>query len=332
MLPPMTSDAARPSRRLSLARIREAAGAIDPVFRNSPEVVIDPLSEKLGCSLTLKVEITNLLRCFKGRGADFYVARLADKRPLVSASAGNFGLALAYVCRKREVRLTIFAACTASPFKVERMRALCSDVRLAGDDFDAAKIAAREMAAESGALWVEDGAVPEISEGAGSIAVELMASGSAFDDLLVPLGNGALLNGVACWVKAVSPATRVIGVQSRGAPAMAESFHTGRPVSPAQVHTIADGLAVRAPVPEALEDMRGVVDDVLLVDDTSLIEAMKLLHRHAGLVVEPSGAAGIAALLEGPDVFAGRRVATVLSGGNLAPAQAREWLGREVKT
>jgi len=315
-------------RRLSLAHIREAAQTIDPVFRNSPEVVI----EGLGCSLTLKVEIANPLGCFKGRGADFYAGRLADRTPLVCASAGNFGLALAYVCRKRGLPLIIFAARTASPFKVERMRALCSDVRLEGDDFDAAKIAARAMAGESGARWVEDGAVPEIAEGAGSIAIELFESGRVFDDLLVPLGGGALLNGVARWVKAVSPATRVIGVQSRGAPAMAESFHAGRLVSHAQVHSIADGIAVRAPIPEALEDMRGVVDDVLLVQDSSLIEAMKLLHRHAGLVVEPSGAAGAAALLEAGDGFAGRNVATIVTGGNLSPAQAREWLGEEITT
>jgi threonine dehydratase len=319
-------------RRLSLLHIRDAAQTIDPVFRNSPEMAIESLSGELGCSLTLKVEIANPLRCFKGRGADFYVARLADRRPLVCASAGNFGLALAYVCRKRRLPLTIFAARTANPFKVERMRALCGDVRLAGDDFDAAKIAARAMADESGSRWVEDGAAPQIAEGAGSIAVELLGSGRVYDDLLLPLGGGALLNGVARWVKAVSPATRVIGVQSRGAPAMAESFHEGRLVSHAQVHSIADGIAVRAPIPEALEDMRGVVDDVVLVHDSSLIEAMKLLHRSAGLVVEPSGAAGIAALLEAPGAFAGRKVATVVSGGNLSPAQAREWLGEETRT
>ena len=324
-------DLGRPSRRLSLARIRAAAREIDPAFLASPQFVSETLSERLSCSLTLKVEINNPVGCFKGRGADFYLGQRVTEGPLVCASAGNFGLALAYACRQRNVPLTIFAARTASTFKVDRMRALCADVRLDGEDFDASKTAARDMAARSGALFVEDGSVPEISEGAGSIAVELLDGGRTFDDLLVPLGNGALLNGMACWVKAVSPATRVIGVQSRGAPAMAESFHAKRLVTQAHADTIADGIAVREPVPEALEDMRGVVDDVLLVDDASLLEAMKLLHRHAGLVVEPSGAAGIAALLEAPEGFAGRNVATVLTGGNLAPAQAREWILREVQ-
>ena len=325
-------DAARATRRLSLARIREAAQVIDPVFLHSPQMLAEPLSEKLRCSLTLKVENNNPVGSFKGRGADFYLGRVTGDRPLVCASAGNFGLALAYASRKRKVPLIVFAARTASTFKVERMRALGAEVRLAGDDFDASKAIAREMAAASGALWVEDGAASEISEGAGSIAVELLDGGAAFDDLLVPLGGGALLNGIARWVKAASPATRVIGVQARGAPAMAESFHTGRSVSHARVQTIADGIAVRAPIPEALEDMRGVVDDVLLVDDASLLEAMKLLHSHAGLAVEPSGAVGIAALLEANDSFAGRSVATVITGGNLSPAQAREWLSPEVQS
>ena len=139
---------------------------------------------------------------------------------------------------------------------------------------------------------VEDGREPEISEGAGSIAVELLARGDAFDAVLVPLGNGALLNGMARWIKASSPATAVVGVCSAGADAMARSWRAGTVVESASADTIADGIAVRVPVPEAVADMHGQVDDVLLVDDEALHQAMDSLERHAGLIAEPAGAAG----------------------------------------
>lgn len=319
-------DSARPRRRLSLERIAEAARVIDPVFLHSPQFLSEPLSQQLGCSLTLKVETVNPIRSFKGRGADYFVASLLKDEPLVCASAGNFGQGLAYACRKRGIPLTVYVPRTANPLKVERMRALSAEVKIAGDDFDAAKEAARR---ERGARMVEDGAIAAISEGAGSIGVELLAHGDAYDVVLVPLGNGALLNGVARFVKAASPATRVVGVCARGAPSMAESFRKGAPVPTQSAETIADGIAVRVPIPEAVEDMQGVVDDVVLADDASMVEAMRLLHRHAGLVVEPAGAAGLAALLEARDAFAGRSVATILCGGNVTPAQAHQWFEGE---
>src|SRR4029079_12818331 len=130
-------------------------------------------------------------------------------------------------CRKRGLALTVYAARTANPLKLERMRALGAEVRLEGEDFEAAKRAAAAWSRSSGALMVEDGLLPEISEGAGTIARELLAQGDAYDAVLVPLGDGALLNGVARWLKAASPATRVLGVCSRGAPAMARAWRRG---------------------------------------------------------------------------------------------------------
>src|SRR5262249_40139037 len=147
--------------RLSLDHIAEAARVIDPAFLHTPQFVCEPLSASFGCTLTLKVESVNPIRCFKGRGADFFAGRLAARgaRPrLVCARAGNFGQAMAFACRKRGLSLTVFAASSASPFKVERMRALGAEVWLAGADFDSAKDAARAYAASAGARFVEDGA------------------------------------------------------------------------------------------------------------------------------------------------------------------------------
>ena len=312
--------AARPGHRLSLESIAEAARRIDPLFRNTPQYECEPLSAALGCRLTLKVESLNPVRSFKGRGADYFLQRIesrGDRRPLACASAGNFGLAMAYAARKHQRDLTVYLSQAADPLAAERMRELGARVRIHGEDFDAAKQEARRRCAESGAWLVEDGREPEISEGAGSIGVELLAGGAAYDALTVPLGNAALLTGVGRWFKAASPATEVIGVSSAGADATEKSWRSGEIVVRDSIDTVADGIGVRIPIAEAVGDMRGTVDDVVLVDDEQIIEAMRLLRRHAGLVAEPAGAAGVAAILADADRFAARRVATIVTGSNL---------------
>jgi len=277
--------------------------------------------------LVLKVETINPIRNFKGRGTDFFVSQLAaDSRTLVTASAGNFGQGMAYAARKRGRPLIVFAAETANSLKLDRMRELGADVRLAGIDFDAAKQHAREFAVETAAQFVEDGREPAITEGAGTIAFELCQWPATFDFALVPLGNGALLGGIGHWLKAHSPKTRVIGVCANGAPSMANSLRRGVAESTPSIATIADGIGVRVPVPEALVDLASVVDEVVLVSDDSMIEAMQLIFRLHGLLVEPAGVAGIAAALTYPDRFRGGLIATPLCGGNLTAEQIREWL------
>jgi threonine dehydratase len=313
------------SPRLSLTRIAEAARIIDPVFLHTPQFVSERLSARLNCELTLKVETINPIGSFKGRGASYFLETDRPQSPFVCASAGNFGQAMAYVCRAYAVPLTIFASVHANPLKLKQMRALGTEVKQAGEDFDAAKAAAAQWARQNGALFIEDGRIPAISEGAGSIAVELLSPNQAFDAILVPLGNGALLNGVARWTKAHAPQTRVIGVSSVHASAMHDSWKSGRIVEHSTANTIADGIAVRVPIPEAVADMDGIVDDVLLVAEPSLQTAMKLLFEEERLIVEPSGAAGIAALLEHPALAYGR-IATILCGGNMTQEQIHAWL------
>jgi threonine dehydratase len=288
------------------------------------------LSEALGCHVTLKLETANPIRSFKGRGAGYLIgSRAADGRlsgrRIVGASAGNWGQALAYACRSHAIPLTLFAATTANPLKVARMKALGAEMILTGHDFDAAKEEGEAHARATGGLWVADGLDPEAAEGAGSIAVELL-EGSKPDAILVPLGNGALLTGIARWSKAVSPSTQIIGVQASGADAMEKSWRTGTLIFPPAVSTIADGIGVRVPIAEAVEDMKGIVDDVLLVEDTQIITAMRLLFHEAGLLAEPSGAAGVAAIAAHPARFRGRHVATIICGSNLTEEQVKAWL------
>lgn len=312
--------------RLSLERIARAAAVIDPVFLDSPQFVAEPLAATLGCRVVVKVETLNPIRSFKGRGTELLAASLAGRPHLVCATAGNFGQGMAYSARKRGLPLTIFAARTASPIKVERMRALGAEVRLVGEDFEAAHHAAGAFAAAAGAHMVEDGREVAITEGAGTIGVELLRWPEPFAALLAPVGDGALLAGLGHWVKAHHPATRIIGVCAAGAPAMERSWRAGRVHALPSVDTIADGIAVRNPFPEALADLARVTDDFLLVEDDALIAAMRLAHQELGLVLEPAGAAALAALAAHGERFQGQSVAAVLTGGNITAEQMRLWL------
>ena len=316
----------RSERRITLARIEAASAAIDPVFINTPQWVCEPLADDLGVRLVLKAEVLNPIRSFKGRGADWLVQNLAPDAQIMCASAGNFGQAMAYACQARGVPLTIYAAETANPLKIERMRALGATVVLAGEDFDAAKAIGKAEAARRAIRFIEDSRDPEPTEGAGTMALELLAFPEQLDALFVPLGNGAMLAGMATVARALMPQTRIVAVAASGAPAMVESLQRGTLVTHERISTIADGIGVRVPVPEALQDLAGLVDDYVLVPDSSILTAMKLLHQHAGIVAEPSGAVGLAGIMQESPRLQGQTVATVICGGNLTLTQMREWL------
>lgn len=312
--------------RLKFENIAAAAQVIDPVFLHTPQYVAESLSAYLGMRIVVKVEVMNPIRCFKGRGADYLVSRLGANERILTASAGNLGQAMAYACRRRGVRLTVYASTKANPFKIERMRAFGAEVILAGEDFDEAKIEAKRAAVRLGMRMVEDSLDVETGEGAGTIGLELAAMREPLDAVLIALGNGALACGVGVALKQLAPQTRIIAVQATGAPAMIESWRSGTIVTHPSIATIADGIGVRIPIPQCVQDMNGVIDQGILVEDRTLIEAMRLAHHHLGLVLEPSGVAGLAALIENRAAFAGRSVAIILCGGNLTPDQVRDWL------
>ena len=309
---------------ISVERILEAAKVIDPVFLHTPQYECEPLSARIGVRTVLKVESVNPIRSFKGRGTDYLLHRLAaPKQGFVCASAGNFGQGMAYACRKRGVPLTVFAARGANPLKVERMRALGATVTLQGEDFDQAKDAAKKSASQNGQTYIEDGRLGAIAEGAATIALELGNAGE-LDAIFVPLGNGSLGNGIGTWQRHASSKTRVIAVCAESAPSMALSWQAGRPVDAAS-STIADGIAVRVPVPDAVTLMPATFDDVMLVSDDEMRDAMRYLLADTGLVVEPAGAAGVAAIAKRSELKGGR-VAAIITGGNLTEAQVRDWL------
>jgi threonine dehydratase len=283
----------------------------------------------LGQPVVVKADTVNPIGCFKGRGTWLAVRRLLDEgrvgesRGIVVASAGNFGQGVAYAARAAGVPVAVFAARTANAAKVDAMRQLGAEVRLVGEDFDAARAAALAHASEASWELLVDGSDPWIAIGAGTMASEL-TEGIAAGDLpqlaaiLVPVGNGALIGGVGTWFRNASPVTRVIGVQAEGAPAMTLSWRQHRPVETDVVDTVADGIATRVPVPEALDVMDGVVDEMLLVSDAGILEAQHELAEALPLAIEPSAAAGWAAARQAAPF--GGAVAIILTGGNLPPA------------
>jgi threonine dehydratase len=305
--------------RITAEGIARAFGFIDAAFVDSPQYLSEPISKRLGLDVVLKVETINPIRSFKGRGTDYLLHRLgAREEGYVCASAGNFGQGMAYAARKRHRPVTVFAAVNANPLKVERMRALGAEVVLEGEDFDAAKAHARRRAETTGAMFVEDGTLAPIAEGAGTIALELTGMQQRLDVVLVPLGDGALINGIGVWMREKSPGTTVIGVVADGAPAMDLSWRAHKVVSTESISTIADGIAVREPVAEALRAMENNVDDIVRVSDDQIIDAMRILLNDAGLVTEPAGAAGVAAAARLRSNFSGQRVGVIVTGGNIA--------------
>lgn len=312
--------------RISLDRIQSASSLISPEFLNSPQFQCEPLSAELGARVVVKVETMNPIRSFKGRGADLYMSKTPRQSEVVCASAGNFGQAMAFVARQRGVHVTVYAARNANPLKLERMKALGANVIIFGDDFDAARSEAKRMAGERGVKLVVDSLDIETIEGAGTIGLELLRLPVPLDVLLVALGNGAMFNGIAHVMKARSPSTRVIAVGAEGASAMVDSWRAGRVIEHAHVRTIADGIATRTPIPEALQDMHGLVDDAVLVTDEEILRGMRLLHRHTGLVSEPSAAVGVAAMLHSPESYKDALVGIIICGGNLTEEQMRSWL------
>ena len=314
--------------RLDLQRVRDAVPSIDPVFLNTPQYESFPLSDALGCALTLKVETLNPVRSFKGRGTETVMSALSREgrySSAVCASAGNLGQALAYSGSRRGIPVTVFAAATASPLKIDRMRSLGATVHLEGGDIETPRVLARAHAESEGSYLVEDSLDLATCEGAATIGLELADAAVRFDVVLLALGGGALASGVGHVMRECCPDVQVVAVQPVGAPAMALSWRNGAVVTTDTIDTIADGVAGRFPIPEVLDDLLEIVDDVVLVDEDSIKDGMRYLFDLGGLVVEPSAALGVAAIIEDRERFHGLTVATVVCGSNVAPDDFRRW-------
>ncbi|MDT7798420.1 MAG: threonine dehydratase [Actinomycetota bacterium] len=318
-----------PETRFDSTRIEAARGVIDPVFLDSPLYPCDALGRALGCRVSVKLETANPVRSFKGRGTELVVDGLAGRgeRAAVCASAGNLGQALAWSAQGRDVAVTVVASRSAPAAKLDRIRALGAELELVDGDFDVARERAVAIAGERRIRLVEDSLDIETCEGAATIGLELTDTTPSFDTVLIALGGGALATGVGHVLKDRAPAVDVLCVQPAGAPAMTLSWRARRVVTTDSTSTIADGVAGRLPLAEVLADLLLVADDALLVREESIIAGMRLLLEHAGLVVEPSAALGVAAILEDPERFAGRHVVVLVCGSNVDLPAYHRWLG-----
>lgn len=315
--------------RFDTDRIRAARRLIDPVFLSTPLYRCEALEPDLGCTVSIKLETANPVRSFKGRGTELVASLLAAEgaRAAVCASAGNLGQALAWSGRGRGLDVTVVASRFATTTKLDRIRALGAVLELVDGDHEMARERAAAIARFDGIRLVEDSLDIETCEGAATIGLELADSTQSFDAVLIALGGGALATGVGHVMKALAPGVEVICVQPLGAPAMTHSWRERRVVTTDSTDTIADGVAGRRPIPAVLDDLLVVADDAVLVQETSIIAGMRMLLDHAGLVVEPSAALGVAAILEDRERFVGRHVVTIVCGSNVDVDTYRRWVG-----
>ncbi|MGZ9276918.1 MAG: threonine ammonia-lyase [Candidatus Limnocylindrales bacterium] len=304
----------RPMQRppdLEPPAIRAALASMDPVFVASPQYVHEGLSARLGVPVIVKVETINPIRSFKGRGTWVAVhalageGRIGPERAVVVASAGNFGQGVAYAARAVGAAAVVFTSRNANRAKVARMRGLGATVVESGEDFDDARAASEAHAVEHGVELLVDGDDVRISTGAATLAVEVTDAielghlpGLAVAS--VPVGNGALINGVGSWLRHAAPGCRVRGIQAEAADAMTRSFAEGRPIDTASAATYADGIASRIAIPRAVELMAGRVDEMHTVTEAALHEAQAELTEALGITVEGAAAASWAGLLAGP--------------------------------
>jgi threonine dehydratase len=321
-----------PRTRLDLDRIRAARLVIDPIFLDTPLYQCDALGDQLGCTVSIKLETANPVRSFKARGTELVASLLTDqgRTAAVCASAGNLGQALGWSGHRRGLHVTVVASRSAPAAKLDRIRAQGAELELVDGDFEMARERAASIAQRRGIPLVEDSLDIETCEGAATIGLELASAGHSFDAVLIALGGGAMATGVGYVLKSLMPGVEVICVQPLGAPAMTRSWHQRRVVTTDSTNTIADGVAGRYPIPAVLDDLLGVADDAVLVQEASIVAGMRMLLDRAGLIVEPSAALGIAAVLEDRDRFAGRHVATIICGSNVDLDAYHRWVVRRI--
>jgi threonine dehydratase len=305
---------------VALAHVQAAAAAIAASVIETPCLVSRTLSAITGATVWLKFENLQFTAAFKERGAlNKLLALDAAQRAagVLAVSAGNHAQAVAYHAQRLGIRATIVMPRFTPHVKVERTRGFGAEVILSGETFDEARRAGLAIAAERKATVVHPYDDPLVIAGQGTIALEMLAAAPSLDTLVVPVGGGGMIAGIAVAAKALKPDIDVVGVETTGFPAVHCALH-GREATFAG-STIAEGIAVKEPGALTLPLIRAHVADVLLVDDGDIEQAIVQLLEIEKTVVEGAGAAGLAALERHPERFRGRNVGVVLSGGNIDP-------------
>jgi threonine dehydratase len=305
---------------LSLEQIEEARGRLAPIIRPTPLMRSATLSRMLDADVRIKPENVQKTGSFKIRGAYYRIITLSDEeksRGVVAASAGNHGQALAYAATRAGVSATIVMPASAAIAKIDATRSYGQSVILEGADYQAARAAASRICAERGAIFVDAYDDPYVVAGQGTVGLEI-ADEITPDVVMVPVGGGGLIAGIAAALAARAPEAEVIGVEAAGSPQLSASLAAGAPESIGRpADTIADGLATGRIGAVPFEIMRGRVKRVVTVDDFEIGEAVLLLLERLKLLAEGAGAAALAGALKLKNELKGKRVVLVLSGGNI---------------
>ncbi|GGN12955.1 threonine ammonia-lyase [Halarchaeum nitratireducens] len=306
---------------LELDDVREAVAPVSEVARRTPLERSYTFSAMTRADVHLKFENAQRTGSFKIRGAANRIRRLTDaerEAGVVTASAGNHAQGVALAATRAGVEATVVMPETAPISKVKATRNYGATVELHGVDYDEAQARAHEIEAESGQTYVHAFDDEAVMAGQGTIGIELMEALPTIDTVVVPVGGGGLISGVATAVKGIAPDVRVVGVQATGASSVADSLRKGRLTEAEQVDTIADGIAVRGVGERTFPVIRERVDEVVTVTDAEIANALVLLLERGKTLVEGAGAASLAALLtDAFDVDADETVVPILSGGNV---------------
>ena len=314
---------------LGIDDIRAAAGRLRGQVLETPCLPSRTLSSITGCEVVLKFENLQFTASFKERGALNRIARLTPEeraRGVLAVSAGNHAQGVAYHAERLGIAATIVMPRFASAVKVERTKGFGAAVVLHGDTFDDARAHGLALARERGLVVIHPYDDLAVMAGQGTVALEMLAQQSGLEVLVVPVGGGGLIAGVATAAKALAPGIEVVGVQSERFPAVWNAL-SGAHLQSAQA-TVADGIGVSAPGALTLPLIRERVDEVLLVAEDDIEQAILMLLEIEKTVVEGAGAVGLAALLKHRAHFAGRRVGLILSGGNIEPLVLAEIIER----
>ena len=305
---------------VTIAEVRKAAAAIACAIMRTPVVAAPALSELVGAEIHLKLETLHRTGSFKERGALTKLLSLdaRERRAgVVAMSAGNHAQGVAYHAHRLGIPATIVMP-EGTPFiKIDRTEAYCAKVVLQGDSLSAAREAADGLARDRGLVPVHPYDDPAVIAGQGTIALELLAERPELDTLVVPIGGGGLISGIAVAAKALNPVIEIVGVESTLYPSMYRLMRGLDPGPPAAVATLAEGIAVKEPGRLTRCIVKALVSDILLVDDVAVEGAIDALIERQKLVVEGAGAAGVAAVLSTPERFRGRRVGIIICGGNI---------------
>ena len=318
----------------TVADVEDARTRIAPHLQPTPLYTNGALSELVGAEIFVKHE-NHLPTCaFKVRGGVNLVSQLSDddrRRGVVTASTGNHGQSIAFAAGIFGVRAIVCVPEGANPIKLAAMERLGAELVVHGRDFDEAREHCEGLAREQGYRYVHSGNEPHLIAGVGTGTLELLETEPGVDVVIVPIGGGSGAAGACVAGKGVKPELEVIGVQSSAAPAAYRSWHA-RELLEDRMETRAEGLATRVAFELPQRILWDWLDDFLLVDEDELERAVVLMIEGTRNLVEPAGAAPLAAGLRLRDRLAGKKVALVLSGGNISPAQLREILGRTAPT